>query len=192
MTAQRQLATAGQLLVGFANSTVWELVGRNSNISTSMLNFSFIQPLLRAGGRAIALEQLTIVERALLANLRALERYRKGFFTNIAIGTNGTQGPSRRGGFFGGTGLTGFTGTGSGGFGGVGAVTGFGGGFGGGGGGGTGGGAGTTGFAGGGAGNVGGFFGLLQRIQQIRNSQQTLELQINTLELLEDRVTRRA
>ncbi len=186
LTAQRQLSTAGQLLVGFANSTVWELVGRNTDVSTSVLNFSFVQPLLRAGGRAIALEQLTIVERALLANLRALERYRRGFFTNIAVGTDGTRGPSRRGGFFGGTGLTGFTGTGSGGFGGVGAITGFGGGFGGGGAGGTGGGAGTTGFAGGGAGNVGGYFGLLQRIQQIRNSQQTLELQLTTLELLED------
>ncbi len=186
LMAKRQLSTAGQVLVGFANSTVWELVGRNSNVSTSLLNFSFIQPLLRAGGRAVALEQLTIVERALLANLRCFERYRQGFFTNIAIGTNGTQGPSRRGGFFGGTGLTGFTGTGSGGFGGVGAATGFGGGFSGGAGGGTGGGAGTTGFAGGGAGTVGGFLGLLQQSQQIRNSQQTLALQINTLELLDN------
>jgi hypothetical protein len=148
------------------------------------LNFSFIQPLLRAGGRAFALEQLTIVERALLANLRALERFRQGFYTDIAIGNDGVQGPRRRGGFFGGTGLTGFTGQGSGGFGGVGAATGFGG-FGGGGAGGTGGGAGTTGFAGGGAGNVGGFLGLLQRTQQIRNSEQNLELQSTTLELLE-------
>lgn len=185
LRAERQLATAGELLVGFANSTVWELVGPNSNVTTSVLNFSFVQPLLRAGGRAFALEQLTIVERALLANLRAFERFRHGFFTDIAIGNEGVQGPRRRGGFFGGTGLTGFTGQGSGGFGGVGAATGFGGGFGG-GGGGTGGGAGTTGFAGGGAGNVGGFLGLLQRTQQIRNSEQSLELQLNTLELLEE------
>ena len=185
LVASRRLATAGELLVGFANNTVWELVGRNSNVSTSVLNFSFVQPLLRAGGRAFALEQLTIVERALLANLRALERYRQGFFTDIAIGNDGVQGPRRRGGFFGGTGLTGFTGQGSGGFGGVGAATGFGGGFGG-GAGGTGGGAGTTGFAGGGAGNVGGFLGLLQRTQQIRNSELSLEQQLSVLELLED------
>lgn len=185
LTARRRLSTAGELLVGFANSTVFELVGRNANISTSVLNFSFIQPLLRAGGRAFALEQLTIVERALLANLRALERFKQGFFTEIAIGDDGVQGPRRRGGFFGGTGLTGFTGTGSGGFGGVGAATGFGGGFGT-AAGGTGGGAGTTGFAGGGAGTVGGYFGLLQRTQQIRNSQQSLALQRNTLALLEE------
>ncbi len=185
LTARRRLSTAGELLVGFANSTVFELVGRNANISTSVLNFSFIQPLLRAGGRAFALEQLTIVERALLSNLRALERYRQGFFTDLAVGSEGVQGPRRRGGFFGGTGLTGFTGQGSGGFGGVGRATGFGGDFGG-GAGGTGGGAGTTGFAGGGAGSVGGYFGLLQRVQQIRNSEQSLELQLNTLNLLEE------
>jgi hypothetical protein len=185
LVASRRLATAGELLVGFANSTVWELVGRNANVSTSVLNFSFVQPLLRAGGRAFALEQLTIVERALLANLRALERYRHGFFTDIAIGTSGVQGPRRRGGFFGGTGLTGFTGQGTGGFGGVGGATGFGGGFGG-GAGGAGGAAGGTGFAGGGAGTVGGFLGLLQRTQQIRNSEQSLEAQLSVLELLED------
>lgn len=185
LTARRQLSTAGELLVGFANSTVFELVGRNAEVSTSVLNFSLVQPLLRAGGRAFALEQLTIVERALLANLRALEQFRQGFFTDVAVGESGVQGPRRRGGFFGGTGLTGFTGQGSGGFGGVGRASGFSGGFGG-GGGGTGGGAGTTGFAGGGAGNIGGFFGLLQRTQQIRNSEQSLELQLNTLELLED------
>ncbi len=185
LMARKRLATAGELLVGFANNTAWELVGRNAHVSTSVLNFSFVQPLLRMGGRAFALEQLTIVERALLSNLRALERFRHGFYTDLAIGNDGVQGPRRRGGFFGGTGLTGFTGQGSGGFGGVGSATGFGGGFGG-GAGGTGGGAGTTGFAGGGAGNVGGFLGLLQRTQQIRNSEQSLELQLNTLELLEE------
>src|SRR5690606_38645992 len=114
-------------------------------------------------GRDIALEQLTIVERGLLANLRAYQRYRQGFFTDVAIGESGVTGPQRRGGFFGGTGLTGFTGTGSGGLGGVGAATGFGrGGFGV-GAAGTGGG---TGFAGGGAGQVGGFVGLLQSLQE--------------------------
>ena len=51
--------------------------------------------------------------------------------------------------------------------------------------GGTGGGSGTTGFAGGGAGTLNGFLGLLQRTQQIRNSEQSLEAQLRTLELLE-------
>ena len=75
---------------------------------TSLINFSFIQPLLKGGGRALIMERLTIVERALLANLRAFERYRQGFYTQLTVG-NGSAGsvqaPQRRGGFFGGTGL---------------------------------------------------------------------------------------
>jgi outer membrane protein TolC len=181
---RRRLATAGEVLVGFANSTVWQFFGPDTGFTTSLLNFSLVQPLLRAGGRAVALEQLTIAERSLLANLRAFQRYRQGFYTRVAIGTLGVTGPQRRGGFFGGTGLTGFTGQGSGGFGGVGAATGFGrGGLGTADGGGTGGAA--SGFAGGGAGTVGGYIGLLQQLQQIRNTQDSLGLQLKTLALLE-------
>jgi hypothetical protein len=183
--ATRQFATAGELLVGFANSTVWEFFGPNTGVTTSLLNFSLVQPLLRAGGRAVALEQLTIAERGLLANLRAFQQYRQGFYARIAVGEDsGVDGPQRRGGFFGGTGLTGFSGTGSGGFGGVGAATGFGRG-------GLGSGAdaagagGTTGFVGGGAGQVGGYIGLLQQLQQIRNTEDSLGAQLRTLALLE-------
>ncbi len=183
LRAERRFATAGQLLVGFANSFVWQFAGADTNATTSILNFNLIQPLLRGAGRDIALEQLTIVERGLLANLRAFQRYRRGFYTNVAIGESGTSSPQRRGGFFGGTGLTGFTGTGAGGLGGVGAATGFGrGGFGGGGGGGGGGGAG---FAGGGAGQVGGYIGLLQAIQELRNTEVSLNSQLRMLALLE-------
>lgn len=183
LRAERRLATAGELLVGFANSFVWQFAGPDTNMTFSILNFGLVQPLLRGAGRDVALEQLTIAERGLLANLRALQRYRQGFYTNIAIGNLGVSGPSRRGGFFGGTGLTGFTGTGAGGFGGVGEATGFGRtGF---GAGGTAGGAAGAGFAGGGAGLVGGFVGLLQQLQQIRNTQESLKLQQQTLRLLE-------
>ena len=180
---ERRFATAGQLLVGFANSFVWQFAGPNTNSTVSILNFSLVQPLLRGAGRDRALETLTRVERGLLANLRQLERYRRGFYTEVAVGDQGVGGVSRLGGFQGGTGLTGFTGQGAGGLGGVGAASGFGGGFGGGGGGG--GVAGSTGLAGGGAGNVGGFIGLLQSLQQIRNSQNSLDLQLRTLALLE-------
>ncbi len=144
---------------------------------------NLVQPLLRGAGRVIALEQLTIVERALLANLRAFQRYRHGFYTQVAVGDLGVTGPSRRGGFLGGTGLTGFTGQGSGGLGGVGSATGFGSTFrtsGTGGGGGAG-----TGFAGGGAGTIGGFIGLLQQLQQLRNTEDSLALQMNQLSKLE-------
>ncbi len=183
LTARRRFATAGELLVGFANSFVWQFAGPDTNASFSILNFSLVQPLLRGGGRDVALEQLTIVERGLLANLRAYQRYREGFYTRVAIGDFNVTGPQRRGGFFGGTGLTGFTGQGAGGLGGVGGATGFGrGGFGTGGGGG---GGGTAGFAGGGAGTVGGFIGLLQQLQEIRNTQVSLASQLRTLSLLE-------
>ena len=180
---RKRFATAGELLVGFANSMVWQFAGPDTNTSLSILNFSLVQPLLRGAGRDIALEQLTIVERALLANLRAFQRYRQGFFTSVAVGQLGVAGPQRRGGFFGGTGLTGFTGQGSGGFGGVGGATGFGrAGF---GGVGVGGGGAGAGFAGGGAGAVGGFVGLLQRLQEIRNTRASLDAQLRTLALLE-------
>ncbi len=180
-TIRRHFATGADLLVGFANSFVWQFAGPDTNATTSLINFSLVQPLLRAGGRAVALEQLTIVERALLANLRAFQRYRQGFYVNIAVGDPNVPGAQRRGGFFGGTGLTGFTGQGSGGFGGVGQATGFGGGANtGGGGGGSG-----TGFAGGGAGTVGGFVGLLQQLQQVRNTRANLNAELRTLGLLE-------
>ena len=183
MRLERAFATAGELLVGFANSFVWQFAGPDTYASASIVNVALVQPLLRNAGRSIALEQLTIVERGLLSNLRAYQRYRQGFFTRIAIGESGVSGPQRRGGFFGGTGLTGFTGTGAGGLGGVGAVTGFGrGGFAGGAGGAGGGGAG---FAGGGAGQVGGFLGLLQASQEIRNTEVSLESMVRTLSLLE-------
>ncbi len=167
---RRRLATAGELLVGFANSLVWQFAGPDTNFTTSLVNLSLVQPLLRGAGRDVALEQLTIAERTLLSNLRAFQRYRQGFYTQAAVGDLGVSGPQRRGGFLGGTGLTGFTGTGAGGFGGVGGATGFG----------------RAGVAGGGgAGQVGGFVGLLQQLQQIRNAQENLELQLRNLGLLE-------
>jgi hypothetical protein len=181
---RRRLATAGELVIGFANTLVWQFSGSDSNFASSIINFSLVQPLLRAGGRQIALETLTIAERTLLANMRAFTFYRQGFFTQIAIGENRTSRPSRRGGFFGGSGLSGFTGQGSGGFGGVGDASGFGGS-------GSLGGAGSggvvtgSGLAGGGAGQVGGFIGLLQAYQQIRNTETSLGGQLQTLQLLE-------
>lgn len=181
----RRLATAGQLIVEGFNSMTFGYAGGDTYTSMSGIGFAFIQPLLRAGGRQIALEQLTRAERILLGNLRAFQHYRQGFYTDIAIGDDNVTEPNRSGGFTGGSGLSGFSGQGAGGFGGVGAATGFGGGFGGGGGGGGGGVTTGSGFAGGGAGTVGGFIGLLQVGQQIRNTETSLRAQEQTLELLE-------
>lgn len=93
----RRFATAGELLVGFANSFVFEFTGSDTNFTSSIINFSLVQPLLRGAGRDIALEQLTSAERNLLANLRAYFQYRQGFYTRVAIGDLGVAGPQRGG-----------------------------------------------------------------------------------------------
>ncbi len=182
LQAQRYLATAGELVVGMVNSVVWQFAGPNQYSNVSLLNFNFLQPLLQNAGRSIALEPLTIVERALLANLRRLQFYRQGFYLQVIFGASQPPGLQRRGGFFGGTGFEGFTGTGVGGFGNIGGVF-----FGGQGNGlqTAGGGTGGTGFAGGGAGSLGGFVGLLQARQQIRNAEQNLASQLRALALLD-------
>lgn len=182
---RRRLATAGEFIVNFANEFMWELSGPDAGSVSSTMGFVFLQPLLRAGGRQIALEILTVAERTLLANIRSFEHYRQGYFAQITIGDNGSATrPSRRGGFQGGSGLSGFSGQGSGGFGGVGDATGFGR-SGGGNGGGGGGGVTGAGFVGGGAGTVGGFLGILQQTQQLRNTETSLAAQLQTLNLLE-------
>ena len=182
LQARKYFATAGQLVVGVANSIMWQFAGPDRYRNVSLVNFNLVQPLLRRAGRAWALEPLTIVERTLLYNLRSLQFYRQGFFLNVAFGIPAGAGVQRRGGFFGGTGFEGFTGTGIGGFGNVGGTL-FGGGllgF-----PGAGGGGGGVGVAGGDVGNLGGFFGLLQSRQRIRNLEQLLADQERSLVKME-------
>jgi uncharacterized small protein (DUF1192 family) len=155
--ARKLTATGGELVIGLANSLMWQFAGADGFTSRTVLDFAMVQPLLRAGGRIRVMERLTIAERALLANVRQMEHYRRGFYLSVVTGEDPGQGPNRRGGFFGGSGLEGFTGVGGGGFGRVGE---FGGGFGGQG----------FGFTGGaGAQQAGGYLGLLQTAQVIRN-----------------------
>lgn len=157
LQAQKLTATGGQIVVNFANTLMWQFAGPDTYDSTTLIDFSLIQPLLRRGGRIRVLERLTISERALLANVRQMEQYRQGFYLNVVTGRDAGSGPTRRGGFFGGSGLEGFSGVGGGGFGRVGGF----------GGGGFGGGFGFTGGAG--AGQAGGYLGLLQAAQVIQN-----------------------
>ena len=142
LQARQRNATAGELIVGFANSFVIDFTGSGANLAASLASFSFVQPLLRWAGRDIALEQLTIVERALLANLRAYHQYRQGFYTQVAIGELGVAGPQRGGAS---TVIAGFSGQGF----------------------------------------VSGYIGLLQQLQQIRNTEDSLSLQLRTLSQLE-------
>ncbi len=159
MRLERLTTTGSDLVVGLANSFVWQFAGPDDNASRTLLDFSLMQPLLRGGGRARVMERLTIAERALLGNVRQMEQYRRAFYLGVVTGSGASFGAglSRRGGLFGGSGLSGFTGVGTGGFGQVGGV-------------GNGGGGQNQGFTGGaGAQQAGGYIGLLQSAQVIRN-----------------------
>lgn len=90
-------ATGGEIVAGVANSLVWQFAGPDEYAATTLLDFSMIQPLLRAGGRAVVLENLTDAERALLANVRQMERFRRGFYAQIVAGSNPGAGPARGG-----------------------------------------------------------------------------------------------
>ena len=161
--ASKLTATGGEMVVGLANSLVWQFAGPDDYSSNTVLDFSIVQPLLRSAGRGRVLERLTITERALLANVRQMERFRRNFYVSVVTGRDPGQGPSRRGGVFGGSGLENFSGVGAGGFGRVG-FNGQGGGF------GQNGGGGGGGFTGGaGAQGAGGYLGLLQTAQVLSN-----------------------
>ena len=106
LEARKLFATGGELIVGMANSLVWQFAGPDEYGANTLLDFSLVQPLLRAGGRAVVLEALTDSERALLANIRQMERFRRGFYTQIVSGRDLPPGPTRGGPGSGGISLT--------------------------------------------------------------------------------------
>ena len=95
--AQKLLATGGTLVVDMANSLVWQFAGPDTYANTTLLDFSLVQPLLRNGGRAVALEGLTQAERTLLVNVRQMVRYRQAFWVNLMNGRTLPNGPVRGG-----------------------------------------------------------------------------------------------
>ncbi|MEM7557769.1 MAG: hypothetical protein AAF394_01475 [Planctomycetota bacterium] len=97
LQARRSLASAGELIAGFANSFVIEFTGPNQGLHSSIASFALTQPLLQRAGRDVALEQLTFFERVMLANIRGYTQFRQGFYTQVAIGEAGVVGPQRRG-----------------------------------------------------------------------------------------------
>ena len=72
--------TGADFAVGLANTILFNFTGPDTNSTTSLLNFSIIQPLLRGAGRDRIMESLTQAERTLLANVRQLARFRRGFY----------------------------------------------------------------------------------------------------------------
>jgi len=97
LEARKLFATGAELIVGMANSLIWQFSGPNDYSAFTLLDFSVLQPLLRAGGRAVVLEALTGAERALLANVRQMERFRRGFYAHVVTGRSPGSGPSRGG-----------------------------------------------------------------------------------------------
>lgn len=93
--AKKLMATGSELVVGAANSLVWQFAGPQTYSATTLLDFSLMQPLLRGAGRAVVLENLTQSERTLLANVRQLERFRRYFYAQIVAGRTLGVGPQR-------------------------------------------------------------------------------------------------
>lgn len=165
-SVQRSFTTGADLVVGMANSIVWEFSGPNTQSASTVLDFTLVQPLLRGAGRDRVMERLTLSERRLLANVRAFERYRRSFYLSITTGRSVDAGPSRSGGVFG-VGLEGFSGLG-GGFAGLS-------------------GGGNSGLGGGASvAQAGGFLGLLQDQLQIQNQEENVARLRENLLLLND------
>ncbi len=97
LQATRLFASGAELVVGMANSLVWQFSGPDEYTAFTLLDFSLLQPLLRAGGRAVVLESLTDAERALLANVRQMERFQRAFYAEVLSGRSAGAGPARNG-----------------------------------------------------------------------------------------------
>jgi hypothetical protein len=85
--------TGALLLVRLANQVVIDLSGDRPQTSLSNLSLSLAQPLLRGGGYAVTLEDLTQSERTLLYAMRSYARFRKIFYVAIAAGGSYTNNP---------------------------------------------------------------------------------------------------
>ena len=83
-------SSGGQLLMGFANEVAFNFLNKNPQQPTviSALPISFVQPLLRGGGRAVILEPLTQAERTLLYQIRQFTLFRQQFFVVTLTGGN--------------------------------------------------------------------------------------------------------
>jgi len=94
LRAEKLLATGGEWVVGLANSVTWSFSGRHSWETSSLLNASLVQPLLRGASRKVVLESLTQSERNFLAAVRQMVFYQQGHYTRIVTGQGGKSIPS--------------------------------------------------------------------------------------------------
>jgi hypothetical protein len=90
---RRTFSTGSQLVVNFANSLLWQFAGPDDYRGTTIIDFNFVQPLLRSAGRDFFLEGLTQSERQLLYDVRLMEQFRQGFYINVMTGQGAGDGP---------------------------------------------------------------------------------------------------
>jgi hypothetical protein len=92
----KTLSFGGSILAGFANQTIFNLVGSNPVQPTvqSVIPITIVQPFLRGGGRAVTLEPLTLAERNLLYQIRVFARFRQEFVLNILTQNQAVTGGS--------------------------------------------------------------------------------------------------
>ena len=83
----KALSFGGNILAGFANQVVFNFTGSNpiQPRIQSVLPLNYVQPFLRGGGRALALEPLTSAERNLVYQVRNFARFRQTFFPNVLM-----------------------------------------------------------------------------------------------------------
>ena len=113
LSLRRLGITGTTFAVGLANTILWNFGGNDTQSATSLIDFSIIQPLLRGAGRDRIMESLTQSERTLLANVRLMERFRRNFYLQVAIGRNLAIRLQRAGDFLG---IPGSAGTNAGGY----------------------------------------------------------------------------
>jgi len=86
--------TGANLVVGLANTLIWQFSGPNDYTGTTFLDFTLVQPILREAGRDRVMESLTQTERDLLANVRQMERFRREFYLQITAGGTDSARPN--------------------------------------------------------------------------------------------------
>jgi outer membrane protein TolC len=83
LSASRNFAAGGQLVVDLLNSVSYQFGGGESNFATGNLLFRLTQPLLRNAFRHVRTEGLTQSERNLLYSVRDFARFRRQFYLRI-------------------------------------------------------------------------------------------------------------
>ena len=78
------IASGAQVALNLGTNFAEFLTGDKRRAIGSILSMTFTQPLLRGGGRLVAMESLTQAERNVIYNVRDFARYRREFSVQVA------------------------------------------------------------------------------------------------------------